>query len=380
MKKLLALTLSAGMALSLAACGGSSTASTTAAATTAAATEAAKEEATEAAATEAAAEAAEASDMLLTEPVDLTLLSQGAGTDDYVTLAAEGKVLSENLPEGSHVTQETISSGCSSVGYLIEAGMGDFGTGQNAMAATVGMDDKEPYSSINALFATKLYAFVAELATKDYVDKTGYATVADVIENKAACRFVAEPVGSSDYVSFMYLLDIHGVTVEDIESWGGSVTFTDGSACCDMLQDGQADMMVGHTVKTSSSLTELCMSADMVVSGLTDEEIAGMCERGYAATVIPVESFGQTTEEMPSAGQASSKIVSADMDEKTAYTMTKYLIENKDVLAEDIEGYRDLSYETMVNTDATVVPLHPGAIKYFQEIGVLDESGKYTGK
>mgnify|MGYP000109412865 CR=1 FL=1 len=323
---------------------------------------------------------AETTDTGLTKPVNLTLLSQGAGTDDYITLASEGKVLQENLPVGSTVTQETISSGCSSVGYLIEAGMGDFGTGQNAMSGTVGMEGKEPYSKVSALFATVKYAFVAELATKSFVDKTGCSTIAEVIEKKIPCRFVAEPVGSSDYVSFVYLLDIHGVTVEDIESWGGSVTFTDGSACCDMLQDGQADMMVGHTVATSSSLTELCMSADIVVSGLTDEEIAGMCERGYAEAPIPVGSFGQTTEEMASACQASSKVVPSDMDEDVAYAMTKILVENADKLAEDVAGYRDITYADMVDFDAMVVPMHPGAIKYFQDIGVLDASGNYTGK
>lgn len=366
MKKAFALILALAMILSLAACGGSAPA--------------AEKPAAEQPAAEQPAAEQPAADTGLTKPVNLTLLSQGAGTDDYITLASEGKVLQENLPAGSTVTQETISSGCSSVGYLIEAGMGDFGTGQNAMSGTVGMEGKAPYSKVSALFATVKYAFVAELATKSFVDKTGCATIAEVIEKKIPCRFVAEPVGSSDYVSFVYLLDIHGVTVEDIESWGGSVTFTDGSACCDMLQDGQADMMVGHTVSTSSSLTELCMSADIVVSGLTDAEIAGMCERGYAEAPIPVGSFGQTTEVMASACQASSKIVPTDMSDEVAYAMTKILVENADKLSEDVAGYRDITYADMVDFDAMVVPMHPGAVKYFQDIGVLDASGNYTGK
>jgi len=366
MKKVLAMILALAMILSLAACGSKTE------------TPAAQPAATEAAKTDAAA--AEAADTGLTKPVNLTLLSQGAGTDDYITLASEGKVLQENLPAGSTITQETISSGCSSVGYLIEAGMGDFGTGQNAMSGTVGMEGKDPYTKVSALFATVKYAFTAELATQSFVDKTGCSTLAEVFEQKIPCRFVAEPVGSSDYVSFMYLLDVHGVTVEDIESWGGSVTFTDGSACCDMLQDGQADMMVGHTVSTSSSLTELCMSAKMVVSGLTDEEIAGMCERGYAETTIPAGSFGQTTEEMKSACQASSKIVSSDMEDDVAYAMTKILVENADKLSEDVAGYRGITYADMVDFDAMVVPMHPGAVKYFQDIGVLGADGSYTGK
>ena len=113
MKKALAMILALAMVLSLAACGAKT-----------------ETPAAQPAATQAAAKADDtAAATGLTKPVNLTLLSQGAGTDDYITLASEGKVLQENLPAGSTVTQETISSGCSSVGYLIEAGMGDFGTG-----------------------------------------------------------------------------------------------------------------------------------------------------------------------------------------------------------------------------------------------------------
>ena len=60
--------------------------------------------------------------------------------------------------------------------------------------------------------------------------------------------------------------------------------------------------------------------------------------------------------------------------------MTKILVENADKLAEDVAGYRDITYADMVDFDAMVVPMHPGAIKYFQDIGVLDASGNYTGK
>lgn len=359
MKKVFALLLTLTMILSLVACGETETA------------EKSEEE---------SSGTTQTTDTGLTEPVNLTLLSQGAGTDDYITNAAEGKVFQDNLPAGSNVTQETISSGCSSVGYLIEADMGDFGTGQNAMAGTVGLEGKEPYSSVSALLATAKYAFVAEVVTESFYDKTGCATLADVIENQEACRIVAEPVGSTDYVTLVYLLEVHGVTQEDIESWGGSITYTDSSSCSDMLQDGQADLMIGHTTEASSTLTELCMSADMVVSGLTEDEIAGMCERGYSETVIPAGTFGCVEAEMASVCQASSKIVSSNMSDELAYALTKILVENKDILAQDVAGYRELTYEDMVDANAMVVPMHPGAIQYFQDIGVLDADGNYTGK
>ena len=68
------------------------------------------------------------------------------------------------------------------------------------------------------------------------------------------------------------------------------------------------------------------------------------------------------------------------MSDDLAYALTKILVENAETLSQDVAGYRGLTYADMVDTAAMVVPMHPGAIKYFQDIGVLDADGNYTGK
>jgi TRAP transporter TAXI family solute receptor len=323
---------------------------------------------------------AEGSSYKLTTPVTIVLASQGTGTNDYITTALESQYFTQNLPDGSNVTHETISTGCSSLGYLLEAGLADFGTGQNAMSATVGLEGKPAFSAVSALMATKKYAFVAQIVNNDFIKKTGYTSLREVVENKYPARICAEPIGSSDYVSLIYMLDILGSSVEEIESWGGSVTFTGGSACCDMLQDGQADIMVGHMTDSSSSIVELCMSSDVQAYSVDQGIIDGLIERGYATVMIPKGTYNRFTEDTPSATQASSKIVPSAMSNELAYALTKILCENKDALGEELTGYRGLTYKEMVDTNATVVPLHPGAIAYYQDIGVLDANGQYIGE
>ena len=63
------------------------------------------------------------------------------------------------------------------------------------------------------------------------------------------------------------------------------------------------------------------------------------------------------------------------MDEKVAYTLTKVLCENIDTLAETCPTFKGMTLESAVNTSITVVPLHPGSVKYFQDIGILDANG-----
>jgi len=317
---------------------------------------------------------------VLDYPVDIILASQGAGTDDYITTALEAQLFSKYLPAGSNVTHETISSGCSSLGYLIEAGMADFGTGQNAMSGTIGLEGKEPYKKVNALIATSKYPFVVQLVNNDFIKKTGYTSLREIIKNKYPARICAEPIGSSDYVSFVYMMDVLGCTVDEFKNWGGSITYTGGSACCEMLQDGQADIMIAHATAASSGIVELCMSTDTQAFGLDEDMIRGLVEKGYAETVIPSGTYDRFTEDTPSACQASSKIVSSDMPNEVAYELTKILCENLDELGEDLAGYRGVTYKDLVDTKATVVPMHPGAKAYFQDIGVLDKDGNYIGE
>ena len=60
------------------------------------------------------------------------------------------------------------------------------------------------------------------------------------------------------------------MTVEDFEATGAKVVMTDGGTSGEMLQDGQADLMIAHTGMTSSTVTELVLPTNgIIVSGLS---------------------------------------------------------------------------------------------------------------
>lgn len=365
MKKILAFALVLMLALAMFACTKTETTQTAAEETETAATEAPAEEA----ATTAA------------EPYNLVLASQGSGTDDYVIIAVFANLFKENLPEGSNITQEAIGSGNSTTGYLLEAGSADFALGQNAISGTVGIDNRSAYTQIRALLAGKKYPISVQILNDNFASKTGYTSIRDIVENQYAAKICAEDVGSSDYVTLLYVLNALNTSIEEMEGWGCTFTFTSGSSCCDMLQDGQADIMIAHTTTTSSSIVEMCMSSDVKVYSFDDEILDYLIANGYSESTIPAGTYNDRfTTDTRSACQASSLIVRADMSDDEAYTLTKILCENMSFLADQHQMFRGLTYKEMTDTTATVVPLHPGAVKYYQEIGVLDADGNYVGE
>lgn len=314
----------------------------------------------------------------LTAPVTLRFASGGSGGSDFTDIGTIVSFLSKDgiLPKGSQLTQETISGGTTSSGYLIEAGMADVCRGQNAMSAIRGMNGRPPYQNVRALFAAGGNSVCMQTLTSSFVKKSGFKSLEEIIENKYPAILCTEDVGSSDYALFSYIFEIYGITPEDYEGWGGKIIHTDNNTASEMLQDGQADLMIMCTTLTSSLLTELTMTTDVVLNGFNDKIVDGLLERGFAERYIPAGTFGQFDEDTRSAYIGTSLIVSKDMSDELAYTLTKTLMEHRDELGESCATMRNITDESAVNTDITVVPLHPGAIKYFQEVGVLDENGE----
>ena len=313
----------------------------------------------------------------LTKPFILRFASTGSGGSDYADIGTILTFLSQEgiLPAGSKLTQETISGGTSTSGYLIEAGMADIARGQNAVAGTVGIDGRPPYSKVRALFAAGGNSIAAQLSSVAFGNKSGYKTIEEVIENKYPAKICTEDVGSSDYVLLNYIFEIYGITRENFEAWGGKIVYTDNNTAAEMIQDGQADLMVMATTTTSSLITELTMTTEINIDGFNQKVVDGLLDRGFAERYIPAGTFGQFPQEKRTAYIGTSVIVSESMNDATAYTLTKALMENRDKLGESAATMRNITDQSAVNQSITVVPLHPGSIKYFQEIGVLDEKG-----
>jgi TRAP transporter TAXI family solute receptor len=104
---------------------------------------------------------------------------------------------------------------------------------------------------------------------------------------------------------------------------------------------------------------------------LTDEQINAIIAKAseYSKMVIPAGTYGGQTEEAVTAGNWTTLLVHASMNDDVAYNITKTINENKDLLVRGHSFFRDLDPKNIV--DACVAPLHPGAERYYKEIGVI---------
>ena len=84
-------------------------------------------------------------------------------------------------------------------------------------------------------------------------------------------------------------------------------------------------------------------------------------------------------EDTPTYGLANGLVISADVPEERVYQMTKAVFENLDALAGVHPAFGKMSADTVLNGFGS--PLHPGALRYYREIGVpgIEEFVARTG-
>jgi hypothetical protein len=141
-----------------------------------------------------------------------------------------------------------------------------------------------------------------------------------------------------------------------------------------MLQDGRIDAYfytVGHP---NGSIKEAVAGARKVAFVPVDADLVAKLTADqpyYAPADIPVAQYpGVTnTADVPTFGVKATICTSADVPDDVIYTVTKEVFENIEELRKLHPALAVLTRENMMQ--GLSAPLHPGAIKYFQEVGLI---------
>lgn len=203
------------------------------------------------------------------------------------------------------------------------------------------------------------------------LDKSlGITSFDDIKEKKPALVCAVGAAGSGSEEVFRAVFEAHGITYEDIESWGGRIEYVGGGSGADLFRDGHVNVLSNAAPQPYSTWVEVAASRDVVLLPIDDTAADAMKELGYDVDTIDTTPYGDPTGMILSAGPTSILIVNKDVDEELVYQMTKLLYENFDNLIEIQSDLRGFDPENAANAD---IPLHPGAERYYREIGLIQE-------
>ncbi|MDO4299043.1 MAG: TAXI family TRAP transporter solute-binding subunit [Lachnospiraceae bacterium] len=316
---------------------------------------------------------ASASDYSLTDPADLTFAAQEVGTAAYNYAAALQTVMLQELPEGSNIAITTTSPGGVGAPIIVNAGdQCDLVMSNSAPAkwsAEEGILGNDPTTEVAALAGGLGNDFINVMFTQKFVDDTGITTIEDLVEQKYPVKVVIKTTGTLGELAAEKVFEVLGVTFEDIKSWGGTVEMTGGDAIKSGLQDDLYDMTIDHIGAGQSNTTELCLTHDMYDVQMADSTLEALVELGFEYVTVPANTWNLQTEEIKTVGSQQVVLVDSNMDDATAYNLTKAIVEHRDELAEAVSSMSYFDPQTGGTMAMTGVALHPGAKAYYEENG-----------
>ncbi|MGE4276906.1 MAG: TAXI family TRAP transporter solute-binding subunit [Lawsonibacter sp.] len=136
--------------------------------------------------------------------------------------------------------------------------------------------------------------------------------------------------------------------------------------------DGVRDASHGFAGVPVGSMLSVAQTKDCVFLGYTDEELDKVIEGNpsYYKTVIPAGTYPGQDTDVATFGVKCLIVVNASMDEQTAYDFTKALVTHVDNLVAAHASMTAMEDPDFICNDLPIA-LHPGAEKYYNEVGML---------
>ena len=179
-------------------------------------------------------------------------------------------------------------------------------------------------------------------------------------------RVVVGPAGAGFEYFLAPILNAHGVAYEDF-----SPLHNTQAGAVDMLADGSAAAaFLGGAVPTAS-ITQASASQDIrfIPFGVPEKERLFRDYPFFNAASIPANTYRGQAEAFDGMNVGSMHLVTpADLDEETVYRFTRILYENRADVVKKHPAGKAIQPGNVIRDTGT--PFHPGAIRYYREIGI----------
>ena len=137
----------------------------------------------------------------------------------------------------------------------------------------------------------------------------------------------------------------------------------------ELMKNRQLDVTLQSAGLGVASLRDLAVSMQIVVVEIPADVVAKVGDAAYQPAVIPANTYEGQTKDVPSIAIQNFLVTREGLSDDTVYTMTKAMWENLDALVAAHAAGKAIRKENALK--GMPLPLHPGAARYYREIGLL---------
>lgn len=262
--------------------------------------------------------------------------------------------------EGMNVTAQATGASAENL-RLINKGEAEYAIVQNDVMdyAYNGTDLFAGEKLSNIMTIGTMYPEVVQIAASK---SSGIKSVAD-FKGK---RISVGDAGSGVEFNAKQIMEGYGLTFDDIKK--NNLSFKESA---EGLQNGTLDACFITAGVPNSALQELAFTAGLILIPVNGPEADKICSKYgyYTKTVVPGGTYKGTDEDTEALAIKATLAVSSKLDENTVYEMTKALFGNLEEFSQAHAKAKEVTAEGAVT--GVSVPFHPGAVKYFKEIGLM---------
>lgn len=290
---------------------------------------------------------------------DKTTLKMATGGTTGTYYAYSGTVSQVLSKQIANLSFDVQSTGASKANiYLVADEEADIAIVQNDVMyyAYKGIDlfDGEAITGFSAMAGC--YAEVCQIVSKSNIN-----SIAD-LKGK---RVSVGDIGSGCEFNARQILEAYGITFNDIIV--NNLSFNDSATA---LKDDKIDAFFCVAGAPTTAIVELATSNQIKLLEIDDDHAAKLIADYpfYTKYDVPGGSYKGVDSDVQTVAVVATYIVSNDLDEDLVYKMTKTLFEHADDIAAGHAKGAEL--DPVYAVSGISIPIHPGAEKYYQEIGV----------
>ena len=137
----------------------------------------------------------------------------------------------------------------------------------------------------------------------------------------------------------------------------------------ELMKNRQLDVTLQSAGLGVSALRDLATSVDIVVVAIPPDMIKKTNDPAYLPAIIPANTYRGQTTDVPAAAVQNYLVTHDGVSNDVVYGMTKALWTSLDALVAAHSAAKAIDPKRAL--EGMPIPLHPGAEKYYREVGIL---------
>jgi TRAP transporter TAXI family solute receptor len=289
---------------------------------------------------------------------DLKMMTGPMGGSWYPLGGAIGDSLQKDIPG---VTLAVSPGGGVGNVEAIELGKCEIGF-SNSSSGVDGVYGREPFKQKmqNMRQLANLYPQYFQIVV---LEDAGIKTVTD-LKGKSISP---GPKGHTGEFAARQVLEIYGLSYKDMSK----VHHVQYSDTVSLMKDGHCDAWLLCTTIPASSIMDIASTRKIRLLSLPEDKIKAMqkLNAGYIRRDIPKGTYQGVNYDVYGFGFFTHLIISAKLPDDLVYKITKSLVKNLPRYGDVVKDMKGVTPKDLALDIG--IPFHPGALKYFKEIGAL---------